>query len=268
MISVVILTLNEAQNLPRCIASVSWCDDIIVVDSGSSDDTVNVAKSLGARILERKFDNFASQRNFAMKKSEPRNRWVLHLDADEEVTPELRRGLRSIAEAEQPSHSIWRVPFRLIFMGRWLKHAGMYPSYQVRFGRANVLRFVEYGHGQREAQPSEEVGTIDAPIDHYNFSKGVGDWLSRHIRYARAEADQALMERAGPLALSDLFCPDSTERRRALKRLSYRVPFRPLARFAYVYFMRFGFLDGLPGYHYARLMGIYQYLIDLQLKER
>ena len=239
-----------------------------MVDSGSTDETLKVAGKLGARVLERGFDNFAAQRNFAMSAGELKNPWVLHLDADEEVTPDLRRELCSIAEADRPSHPVWRVPFRLIFMGRWLRHAGMYPTYQVRFGRVDTLRFFEYGHGQREMQPPQEVGTISAPIDHHNFSKGVADWLSRHIRYAQAEAEQAMAERGRPLRLSELFGSDATKRRRALKRLSYRLPFRPLARFLYIYLLRLGFLDGAPGFHYARLMFVYQYVIEVELRER
>ena len=152
-------------------------------------------------------------------------------------------------------------------MGRGLKHAGMYPSYQVRFGRRDALRFVDHGHGQREVQPPEQVGTLRNPLDHYNFSKGVNDWFARHLRYAEREARLMLAEREQPLQLSDLFRRDATVRRRALKRVAGHLPLRPWLRFAYVYVLRGGFLDGAAGLRYARMLAIYQQFIDLRCTE-
>jgi hypothetical protein len=188
--------------------------------------------------------------------------WVLHLDADEEATPELLDELRSIAAQTAPPAAIWKVPSRLLLDGAWLRHSGMYPSYQVRFGRREVLRFVQHGHGQREAPGSGPVGTIQAPLDHHNFSKGIADWLRRHVRYAADEAAQAAGER---FALRDwplLFSTDPTTRRRALKSLSYRLPFRASLRFLYVYLLRRGFLDGVAGYRYGRLLATYESMIE------
>jgi hypothetical protein len=141
----------------------------------------------------------------------------------------------------------------------------MYPAYQVRFGRQEQLRFIDHGHGQRESLPVEQVGTICSPLDHYNFSKGVNDWFARHLRYAKDEATQALSERGAALHPGELFSRDATVRRRALKRLANRLPFRPALRFFYVYIVRRGFLDGRVGFRYARMLGIYQYFIDLGL---
>ena len=267
MISVVILTMNEAINLPRCLASVDWCDDILVLDSGSTDATVEIAKSANARVMHRSFDSFAGQRNHAMEGGGLRHPWVLHLDADEVVRPELERELRAIATSASSGFPVYRIPARIIFRGRWLRHAGMYPAYQVRFGRREALRFVDHGHGQREVQPPEQVGTISAAFDHYNFSKGVNDWFARHLRYAKEEARQSLRERAEPLRISGLLSADATERRRSLKRLANRLPFRPSLRFAYAYLLRGGFLDGAAGLQYARMLATYQRFIDLNLVE-
>ncbi len=268
MISVVILTLNEAANLPRCLASVAWSDDVVVLDSGSTDATVAVAQALGARVLTRAFDSFAGQRNFAMEQAGFRHPWVLHLDADEVVTPALRDELQAIAGAASASFPVYRVAAKIIFMGRWLKHAGMYPAYQVRFGRADVLRFIDHGHGQREVQPPEQVGTLAHPLEHYNFSKGVNDWFARHLRYAEREARLLLAERTQPLRLGELSSADATLRRRALKRVAGRLPLRPWLRFLYAGVLRGGFLDGLSGLRYARMLAIYQHFIDLNLRER
>jgi len=268
MISVVILTLNEADNLPRCLDSIRWCDDILIMDSGSTDNTTAIARAAGARVLTRTFDTFANQRNHAMEQGALKHPWVLHLDADEVVTPELRNELQALATATSVMHPVYRVPSKLIFMGRWLRYSGMYPAYQVRFGQRELLRFLEHGHGQRESLPPDQVGTVSAPFDHYNFSKGINDWFARHLRYARAEGEQALAECGEPLRLSELVALDPTLRRRALKRIAHRLPFRPTLRFIYAYVVRRGFLDGRAGFRYARMLGIYQYFIDLNMIEQ
>jgi glycosyltransferase involved in cell wall biosynthesis len=266
VISVVILTQDEAANIERCLASVSWADDILVVDSGSTDLTRELAGRLGARVLVRRFDNFAAQRNFALDEGRLAHDWVLHLDADETVTLELRREIEDVAR-NGSSTPAFRVPFRLMLMGRWLKHSGMYPGYQVRFGRRDRLRFTMVGHGQREALAPDEVGTLEGDLIHDNFSKGISDWTAKHSRYARDEAQAILSGREGGGLRELLRAGDGVERRRALKALSRSLPMRPAARFLYVYFLRRGFLDGRAGYRYARLMAWYQWLIDMNLAE-
>ncbi len=267
MISVVILTLNESANLQRCLDSVTWSDDVVVVDSGSTDATVDIARAAGARILIRSFDTFAGQRNHAMEAGELRHPWTLHLDADEVVGSGLRDEMHAIAGDTQAAFPVYRVPSRLMFMGRWLRHAGMYPAYQVRFGRTNALRFVDYGHGQREVQGPELVGTCSEALDHYNFSKGINDWFARHLRYARREAQQSVEEAGHAVALRHLWGADPTMRRRTAKQLAYRMPLRPLLRFLYIYVLKRGFLDGTAGLHYATMIAVYQYFIDLNERE-
>jgi glycosyltransferase involved in cell wall biosynthesis len=254
--SVLILTFNEAANLPACLAALEWCDDIVVVDSYSNDDTVEIARSRGARVLQRKFSNFADQRNFGLETITFRHEWVLHLDADEVVT---RRMYEEIALlAEDVPFDAFRIAGKLIFDGRWLRFASMYPVYQVRLIR-RALRFVQVGHGQRESS-GWRIGVLAEGYEHYGFSKGIQDWIERHRRYAAAEAELAVQ--AVRPHLSSLLSRDRVERRRASKLLSYRLPFRPLMRFLYVYVLRFGFLDGRPGWRYARLLAFYESLID------
>jgi glycosyltransferase involved in cell wall biosynthesis len=266
VISVVVLTQDESANIERCLASVDWADDILVVDSGSTDGTRDLAERLGARVLIRPFDNFAAQRNFALDKGRPIHEWVLHLDADETVSAELRREIEEIVGGGS-TMAAYRVPFRLMLMGRWLKHSGMYPGYQVRFGRRDHLRFHMVGHGQRETVGPHEVGLLKGDLIHNNFSKGMSEWAAKHARYAREEAQSAL-EHAEDHHWVDLFRAGSTvERRRVLKGLSYSLPMRPLTRFLYVYVLRRGFLDGLAGFRYARLMAWYQWLIDMNIAE-
>lgn len=265
-ISVLVLTLDEEANLPRCLASVAWSDDVLVVDSFSTDRTVEVARAAGARVLQRRFDSFAGQRNFGLTEGGLRYEWVLHLDADEVVTPALHNEMA--AAARRGAYDAYRVPSKMMFQGKWLRHAGMYPTYQVRFGRREKLGFVQVGHGQREALDPARVGTLREPLVHYSFSKGLADWFERHNRYSTDEARQAFEDAAqGGPEWDGLLDSDPTTRRRALKALAARLPFRPTLRFLYMYGLRGGFLDGRAGFTYCRLLAAYEYMTVVKQRE-
>jgi glycosyltransferase involved in cell wall biosynthesis len=238
----------------------------VVLDSFSADKTVEFAKSAGARVLQREFDSFAGQRNFALENIEFKYDWVLHLDADEVITPELRD---EIAETiSNPQFVAYRIASRLMLNDRWLRFSGMYPVYQVRLGRKDSLHFEQIGHGQRETLGYEQIGTLKNNYLHYGFSKGMADWIERHNRYSSDEAQDTYASRpAEKRAITGLFSLDTTERRRVLKRLSGRLPFRPLARFLYMYLLKLGFLDGRAGWTYCRLMAMYEYWIVLKQRE-
>lgn len=266
MISVLVLTLNEEVNIGDCLESVAWADDVLVLDSGSDDSTVDIAQSRGARVMHRNFDDFASQRNYGLQKGNLRHEWVLHLDADERVPLALQEEL--LTKARRNEKRAYRVPSKLMFQGRWLKHAGMYPTYQIRFGRRDALTFTQVGHGQRGALPADQVGTLDEPLLHYAFSKGIADWVRRHNRYSSHEAEHASETNVRPVGWTDIIAGDAQSRRRTLKDVSYALPFRPLLRFLYVYIGHLGFLDGRPGFDYAVLLAFYEYLIDLKRRER
>ena len=265
-VSVLILTLNEAGNIGRCIASVTWSDDVVVLDSFSADATVERAAAGGARVYQRAFDNFAGQRNHALDHIEFRHDWVLHLDADEVVTDELAREIA--ASIQEPGFDAYRLASKMMFMGRWLRFSAMYPCYQVRLGRKDQLRFEQVGHGQREVIGAGQVGTLAAPYLHFGFSKGLADWLERHNRYSSDEAAKGVeWLRQGSGGLAGLFSGDPSGRRRALKRLSVRLPLRPALRFIYMYVLRLGFLDGRAGFIYCRLLAMYEYWIVLKMRE-
>jgi len=265
-VSVVVLTFNEAINIERCLESVAWSDDVVVVDSGSTDGTGEMAEALGARVVTRRFDNFANQRNFALDSANLKHEWVLHLDADEIVSSELRAEIRGVVRGAS-GMAAYFVPSRLMMGSKWLRHSGMYPSYQARFGRRDRLRFQMIGHGQREVLELAEMGTLRGHLLHFNFSKGMSDWIGKHARYARDEA-AAIIAVPNDSRVIDLFRATSAlERRRVWKGLSRRMPARPLAKFLYVYVLRLGFLDGLAGLRYAALMGLYEWLIDANITE-
>lgn len=266
-VSVLLLTLNEETNLPACFAAIHWCDDIVMLDSFSSDASVSLAEESGARVYQREFDHFAAQRNYALEQIKFKHEWVLHLDADEIVTPELYAEImRVIAEG---CFDAFRIPSKTMFFGQWLRYSGMYPTYQVRLGHRERLRFKQVGHGQREDLPRDRVGTLTEPYLHYSFSKGLTEWFDKHNRYATDEARET-----GAALLADygidwrgFWSRDCARRRWALKTLSLRLPFRPSLRFFYMYFLRRGFLDGRAGFTYCRLLAIYEYLIVLKTRE-
>jgi glycosyltransferase involved in cell wall biosynthesis len=270
-VSVLILTHNEAINLPKCLDALTWCDDIIVVDSGSTDDTLNIAEGRGARVLHRPFDNFAAQRNFGLNEGQPKHDWVLHLDADEIVTSEFQTKLTLLEPQEK--FDAYLVPSKTIFFGKWLKYAGMWPTYQVRLGHAERLRFVQVGHGQREDLPSNRLDVFDEAYLHFSFSHGLRAWLLKHVRYAQDEAGvifaSAKKEVGATAANEAKSSNDKTLQRRKFKNVANKLPLflRPFARFFYVYILKQGFRDGFLGFFYSFMLCIYEGMIAILVYE-
>jgi len=269
MISAIILTLNEEKKLPACLASLRDCDDIVVLDSGSTDRTIETAHAHGARLFVNPFQNFAQQRNYAHEHIPFRHPWLIHLDADEAMTPELWSECCEIAtreaQAPLPLDGFYVSP-KMIFQNRWIPHCTDYPSYQARLVNPKRFRFVEVGHGQREA-PGLRLGTLRTSYLHNLSSTSDAHWLAKHRRYAAAEVAAHLNPDTPPFRLTDLFSRKKITRRRALKRLTFHLPFRPQFRFVYQYFLRRGLLDGLPGLRYCRLLMHYERFILEALRE-
>jgi len=266
MISVLILTLNEEQNLPRCLESLRWCDDIVILDSFSTDQTVEIARATGARAVQRKFDNWATHQNWALANIPFKHPWVYYSDADEVVPARLRDEMVATVSKETPSAVAYRVRYKNFFMGRWIRHCGIYPVWILRLFKPDKVRW------ERLVNPvpvvEGEEGRLQEHFEHYSFNKGLNAWFDKHNRYSWQEAEESLKSLAtGGFVFGDLWSREPATRRRALKELSFRLPFRPLLRFLYMYFVRLGFLDGLPGYHYCRLLAIYEYMIVLKMKE-
>jgi glycosyltransferase involved in cell wall biosynthesis len=261
--SVLILTLNEERDLPRCLRSVAGCDDIVVLDSGSTDRTAEIARDAGARVFTRPFDTFAAQRNHAQRMIPFRNPWVFHLDADEQMTPELDQECRASA-ARDDIDGCYVAP-KMLWNGRWIPHCTDYPAWQARFVRAPRFTFIDVGHGQREA-PDMRMARLHSNYLHDLSSDGEAGWLEKHRRYALAEARQYLADRRDT-PLGDLFAADKLRRRRALKRLSYALPARPGLRFIYQYVLRGGFLDGTAGLRYCRLLARYEGFTTAALRQ-
>ncbi len=258
MFSVVILTLNEERNLAACLASAASAGEIVVLDSGSTDRTREIATSAGARVIVNPFENFAAQRNHGHRVAGFRHEWVFHLDADEQMTPPLVAECEQRAKENAAMLDGYHVAPKMLFRGRWIPHCTDFPAYQARFVHRDRFHFVQVGHGQREAE-SMRMGQLRHSYLHDLSSHGEAELLEKHRRYARQEAAAFLRRSPSPGSkLNSLASADPLERRRALKSLSQHLPARGLLRFLYQYVGRRGFLDGSAGLAYCVLMARYE----------
>jgi glycosyltransferase involved in cell wall biosynthesis len=265
-ISVLILTRNEEQNLPACLASVAWSDDIHVFDSNSTDATAAIARNAGAHVTARAFDNWAAHQNWGLQNIPFSHPWVFYLDADERVTPELQSALAAAVADPGPSVA-FRIQRRDFLDGTWLKHVQASPFY-LRLFRPEKMRYERLVNPV--SIPDGPVGQVTGYLDHFPFSKGVADWLDRHNKYSTLEAQQIVANRRSgePFSLrAALTEPDFHRRRYHQKELFYRLPARPVAKFLLLYLAKRGFLDGRAGLQYSLLQSIYEYMILLKTKE-
>ena len=284
MFSVLILTRNEQQDLPGCLESLGFCDDIVVYDSFSTDNTCSIALSNGARFVQRPGQDpdvafggdEAFHRTWALREIVFQHPWLLVLDADERLSSaclnEISRLLSSSSIQSSTPTSVPPVAYRIrrrdFFQGRHLKHVQATPWY-IRLFRP------EFVHYERLVNPitvvNGPVGSLTHCIDHYPFSKGLSHWVDKHNAYSTLEAlelanSPSLSPRRSNLIFS-LITRDFHTRRASQKRLFYLLPARPLFRFFLLYFIKLGFLDGSPGFTYALLQAIYEYLIVLKQRE-
>ena len=267
MISVLIRTLNEEVNLPHCLDSLSWCDDIVVLDAGSTDRTIEIAKQAGCRILHQTFENESAQLNWAGSQIHYKHPWVYFSDADEVIPEDLKTELLSISQRSDTPQVAYRLRYKNFFMDRWIKHCGIYPVWVLRFYKPQNVRWERIVNCTPVVDGS--IGNLQAHFHHYSFRKGLAAWVDKHNRYSTNEAIESLRSLRGrSVPWRDLFqLANPTARRLALKELSFRMPCRSFLRFVYMYFVRLGFLDGIPGYHYCKLLAIYEYLIAMKVRE-
>jgi glycosyltransferase involved in cell wall biosynthesis len=262
-ISVLVLTLNEEVNLRRCLETVSWSDDIVVFDSFSSDSTVAIAREFGARVIQRHPENERLQREASLKVCF-KHEWVFNPDADEVPTPEL---VAEMTEAVKSPGDVvaFRVRFKNMFMGKWIRHSSLYPTWVVRLFKPEHISLQRTTNLTYVIEGRE--GRLHNHLIHYSFEKGLHAWFDKHNRYSTHEAYENMRSRQQPVPLSDLLRRDPVRRRKALKEMSSRMPFRPTLRFLYMYFIRAGFLDGCAGYTYCRLLQVYERLIVYKVAE-
>jgi glycosyltransferase involved in cell wall biosynthesis len=266
MISVLILTRNEQNDLPGCLSSVSWSDDIHVFDSHSTDNTVEIAKAAGAHVHTRTFDDYATHRNAALATIPFKYPWVFLPDADERPTPELSREMQQIALAAPDQTSAFRVRRRDFLFDTWLKHAQISPFY-IRLVRPERARYTRAINEVLEVEGP--VAELSYPLDHYPFSKGIARWVEKHNLYSSMEAELIVRSQGlqNPSLITALRDPDFHTRRLHQKAIFYRLPARPLLKWLYMVFLRGAILDGAAGLAYATLQAFYEYLIVLKTKE-
>jgi glycosyltransferase involved in cell wall biosynthesis len=255
-----VFTLNEETHLAACLGSLAWCDDVIVVDSFSTDRTEALARQGGARFFQNAFGGFGAQRNWALDHTDPKHDWILVLDADERVPPELAEELRLVLSGPLDGVGAFRVRRRFHMWGRWLRHSSLYPNWVVRVVHRERVRYVNRGHAETQAVTGE-VRELGHDLIDENL-KGIDEWFARQNRYAGKEAEHELAEeRRTGARWRELASRDPLRRRAALKRLAWRMPARPLVYFVYSYVLRRGFLDGRDGLTFSTMKATYQAMI-------
>jgi glycosyltransferase involved in cell wall biosynthesis len=269
-LSVLIPVKNEAGNLRECLATVSFADELIVVDSQSTDGTQEIAAAAGAEVVQFHWNGqFPRKKNWALANVAWRHEWVLIIDADERITPALEQQIRfAIQRSDVDGFYLNR---RFWFLGGWINHCGYFPSWNLRLFRHRLGRYerprVDTGAGSGDNEVHEHVVLeggaeyLSAPMEHYAYPD-ISTFVEKHNRYSTWEArvSETFYGKAaeGTLAASPFGTP--LGRKRWLKRFFRRAPFRPALRFIYHYFWRQGFRDGYRGWIFCRLLGRYEFL--------
>ncbi|MEM1252479.1 MAG: glycosyltransferase family 2 protein [Cyanobacteria bacterium P01_H01_bin.21] len=278
-VSVLIPAKNEEANLPACLESVAQADEVFVVDSHSNDRSVEISESYGANVVQFDFNGrWPKKKNWSLDNLPFRNEWVLIVDCDERITPELWEEMANVIKDDSVDGCY--INRRVYFLGKWIRHGGKYPDWNMRFfrhakGRYENLNTEEIQNtGDNEVHEhvvieGNKVGYLQNDMLHIDF-RDLFHWLARHNRYSNWEARVYYniltgMDDDGTIG-ANLF-GDSVQRKRFLKKIWVRLPFKPLLRFVLFYFIRLGFLDGYPGYVYGRLLSQYEYQIGVKLYE-
>jgi glycosyltransferase involved in cell wall biosynthesis len=248
-ISVTIITLNEEKNLPRAIKSVAWADEVLVVDSGSTDRTLEIAKNLGAKVVSNSWSGYGQQKNFAQERAG--NDWILNIDADEEVSPELAQQIQAtIARANTAGPYGFYFPRKTFYLGRWIRHGGWYPNHLVRLAHRKHASWTEPSVHE-ELKVSGPTQLLSEPLLHYTFSS-IQEQILTNLRYARLGSERLKQKGQPP---------------------SYvKLVWKPIGKFFETYLIKCGFLDGLPGFiisvNAAHSMFLkYSYLYEARLHE-
>jgi glycosyltransferase involved in cell wall biosynthesis len=271
LVEILIPTLNEARHIPDAVRNAAQLGPVFVLDSFSTDGTQELARQAGAAcVVEHAFINYSQQKNWGLDNLPFRGEWVFILDADERLTPALLSEVRQTL-ANNPPIDGYFVNRSLIFMGRRVQHGGLYPSWN--------LRLLRRGRARYEDRSVHEHVVCDGPTAHLRHEmlhirdQTMAQNIAKHIRYADMESDEWVKRRLGQssgASTAALFGHrDRLRYRQWLRRHVWPlVPVRPMWRFLYMYLLRLGFLDGRAGWHQARLMATYEYMISLLYREK
>ena len=258
-VSTIVFTLNEELNICTCLGSLTFTDDVIVVDSHSVDKTTELAKRHGARVYQNEFVGFGDQRNWAIANTDPKYEWILILDADERVTPALVDELRETLDGVPDEVAGFLLKRQFFMWGKWLKHSSLYPSYVVRLVRKGRVLYVNRGHAETQTAEGKLLPLQSDLIDENH--KGLYAWFERQSRYAREDARFELESSLWRDHKFSFFSSDPLGRRAYLKSLTRNLPFRPFWYFMYSYICRLGFLDGYAGFMFCYMRSLYQAMI-------
>lgn len=265
-LSVLVLTKDEERNIGDCIDCVRWSDEIVVLDSFSTDATVAIAEEKGVRVVQREFDSYATQKNWALDHLDFKHEWILLLDADERITPPLAAEIAETLGRDDLCDGYY-VPWRNRIWGRDLRHMGPYFN----------LRLVRRGKGRYEERLIHEHMIVDGKVGYLKNQlinieqKGFERYCERHNTYTSLEAIEIcrrLMGGGDGRRLRGHWLKRGPERRRMLKNLAYRyAPARPLLLFLYLYFYKRGFLDGAAGFRFCVLKMFFDYIVSIKAEE-
>ncbi|MEA5421187.1 glycosyltransferase family 2 protein [Spirulina sp. CCNP1310] len=277
-VSVLIPAKNEELNLPACLASVAQADEVFVVDSQSSDRSIAIAEAQGAKVVQFHFNGrWPKKKNWSLENLSFRNDWVLIVDCDERITPELWDEIAH--RIQNPDYAGYYLNRRVYFLGKWIRHGGKYPDWNLRLFRHKQGRYENLSTedipntGDNEVHEhvilEGQVGYLKEDMLHIDF-RDIYHWLARHNRYSNWEARvyyNLLTGQGENNTIGANLFGDAVQRKRFLKKIWVRLPFRPFLRFLLFYILRFGFLDGRAGYIYGRLLSQYEYHIGIKLYE-
>jgi glycosyltransferase involved in cell wall biosynthesis len=274
-VSVLIPVKNEEANLPDCLESVRWAQEIFVVDSQSTDGTARIAEAAGAVVVQFHYPGEGpKKKNWSLANLPFGNEWVLIVDADERVPAELAAEIRQSTERPGGPDGYY-INRRLIFLGRWIRHCGWYPSWNLRLFRHRLGRYESVKVEAPQTGDNEvhehivlqgQAGYLRQDLLHHDY-KTLFHYIERHNRYSDWDSAVYLQLRQEPLFVRD-HLEGPLRRKRVLKRLWVRLPCRPLLRFLYMYVLRAGFLDGAAGWHFSLLASIHEYHISVKMRER
>lgn len=270
-ITAIVMTFNETLNLEECLDSIiDYVDDIIIVDSYSSDSTIEIAKKYSTKIYQNKFINQAKQFIWAIENTDIKNEWILRIDADERWTKEGFEELREIIEQDK-ADGVY-VKMKIFFMGRWIKHGGFYPNYFLRVYKKSKGRMEDRWMDEHiKVDGRTVISNIDVIESNYDRQKNISLWTDKHNKYSTREAIEFLVAKHKLKemdSVADIF-GNKTEKKRWLKeKLYFRIPLflRPFLYYIHRYIFKLGFLDGKEGFifHYLHAFW-YRFLVDVKI---
>jgi glycosyltransferase involved in cell wall biosynthesis len=267
-IDVLIPTLNEKEHIADVVANALAIGPVFVLDSCSTDGTQDLARQAGATVVEHAWEGYSRQKNWGLDHLPLQGQWVFILDADERITPALRAELRTVAASPSAADGYF-VNRLMIFMGRPIRHGGLYPSWNLRFFRRGTCRYEDRSVHEHMVC-SGRTDYLRHHMLHVRLET-ISQYIDKHIRYANLESDEWIKLRRGESrgAEAGALFRDMLRYRQWLRRRMWpRLPFRPFLRFAYMYLLRFGILDGRAGWDMAMLMASYEYMINLLYREK